>query len=62
MHFPLLSVASVATVASVAIPITTALYFSGCPAVRTTPGIMGEALGSEELLLRSAKGEACAAI
>jgi hypothetical protein len=58
MHFPLLSVAS----AFVAIPITAALYFSGCSAVRTTAGIMGEALGSEELLLRSAKGEACVAI
>jgi hypothetical protein len=57
MHFSLLSVASV-----VAIPITAALYFSGCPAVRTTPWIMGEALGSVELLLRRAKGEACVAI
>jgi len=57
MHFSLLSVASV-----VAIPITAALYFSGCPAVRTTPGIMGEALGSEELLLGCAKGEACVAV
>jgi len=57
MHLPLLPIAS----ASVAIPIT-ALYFSGCPAVRTTPWIMGEALGSEELLLGSAKGEACVAI
>jgi hypothetical protein len=58
MHLPLLSIAS----ASVAIPITAALYFSGCPAVRTTPWIMGEALGSEELLLGSAEGEACVAI
>jgi hypothetical protein len=56
MHFPLLSVASVA------IPISAALYFSGCPAVRTTPWIMGEALGSEELLLRRAKDEASVAI
>jgi hypothetical protein len=58
MHFSLLSIAS----ASVAIPITAALHFSGCPAVRTTPGIMGEALGSEELLLGCAKGEACVAV
>jgi hypothetical protein len=57
VHFSLLSVASV-----VAIPITAALYFSGCPAVRTTPWIMGEALGSKELLLGCAKGEASVAI
>jgi len=59
MHFPLLSIASVS---AVAIPIAAALYFSGCTAVRTTPGVMGKAFGSEELLLRSAKGEACVAI
>jgi hypothetical protein len=57
VHFSLLSVASV-----VAIPITAALYFSGCPAVRTTPWIMGKALGSEELLLGCSKGETCVAI
>jgi hypothetical protein len=60
VHFSLLSVAAVAP-AAVAIPIT-ALLFSGCTAVRATPWIMGEALGSEELLLGSAKGEACVAI
>jgi len=54
MHLPL-------PVASATVP-TTALLFSGCPAVRTAPWLIGEALGSEELLLGSAKGEACAAI
>ena len=61
VHFSLLSVAAVAS-AAVAIPIAAALYFSGCTAVRTTPRIMGEALGSEELLLGCAECEACVAI
>jgi hypothetical protein len=55
MHLPPL-------VASATVPTTTALLFSGCPAVRTTPWLIGEALGSEELLLGSAKGKAFAAI
>jgi len=46
---------------AVAIP-ATALLFPGCSAVRTTLGLVGEALGSEELLLGSAKGETCAAV
>jgi len=54
MHLPL-------PVASATVP-TTALLFSGCSAVRTTARFIGEALGSEELLLGSAKGEAYAAI
>jgi hypothetical protein len=57
MHFSLLSIAS----ASTAIPATALLFFD-CPAGGTTPGLIGEALGSEELLLGSAKGEACVAI
>jgi hypothetical protein len=54
MHLPL-------PVASATVP-TTALLFSGCSAVRTTARFIGEALGSEELLLASAKGEIQAAI
>ena len=60
MHFSLLSIVAVAAV-SAAIPVT-ALLFSGCPALRATPGLIGEALGSEELLLGCGKGEACFAI
>lgn len=58
IHFslPLIAVAIPA-----AIP-TTALLFPGCSAVRTALGLVGEALGSEELLLGSAKGETCAAV
>jgi len=54
MHLPL-------PVASATVP-TTALLFAGCSAVRTTARFIGEALGSEELLLASAKGEIQAAI
>jgi len=49
MHLPL-------PVASATVP-TTALLFSGCPAVRTTPWLIGEALTGKELLLARAKGE-----
>jgi len=57
MHFSLLSIASTST----AIPATALLFFD-CPAVGTTPGLIGEALASEELLLGSAEGKTCAAI
>ena len=60
MHFSRLSIAAVAAV-SAAIPVT-ALLFSGCPALRTTTGLIDEALGSEELLLGCGKGEALVAI
>ncbi len=58
MHFslPLITVA-------IAAPIrTTALLLLGCSAIETTLGLVREALASEELLLVSAKGEACAAV
>jgi len=63
-HLPLLSVAfAVAASATIATVVAaTTLLFSGCPAVRATPGIVGEALGGEELLLGSTEGETCAAI
>ncbi len=58
MHFslPLRAVAIPATTR------TTALLFIGSSAVRTTLGLVGEPLGSEELLLASVKGETCAAV
>jgi len=58
IHFPLplIAVAIPATIS------TTALLFPGCSAVRTTLGLVSEPLGSEELLLGSAKGETCAAV
>ena len=58
MHFSLPLIA----IAIPAIIRTTALLFPGCSAVRTTLGLVGEPLASEELLLGSAKGETCAAL
>jgi len=58
IHFslPLIAIAIPAAIR------TTTLLFPGCSAVRTTLGLVGEPLGSEELLLGSAKGETCAAL
>ena len=58
IHF---SLPLIAVTIPAAIP-TTALLFLGCSAVRTTLGLISEALSSEELLLGSAKGETCAAV
>jgi len=49
-------------IASATVTTTKALLSSGCSAVRTTARFIGEALGSEELLLGCAEGEICAAI
>jgi hypothetical protein len=56
---PVATAAAVATTAAVA---AAALLFPGCPAVRTAPGLIGETLGSEELLLTSVESESYAAI
>jgi hypothetical protein len=58
VHLSLLSIVAAVSAAKA----VTALLFSGCPALRTPPGIIGEALGSEELLLGSGEGEALVAI
>jgi hypothetical protein len=54
MHLSLWSVATAI--------IAKAVLFSGCPAVRTAPGLVLETFACEELLLASTKGEIRAAI